>query len=55
MEIKIKGNMTIDDIISSIIPKLIKESKFRLNEDKLRNKLKKLNKCKEVLKEAKIL
>ena len=55
MEMKIKEGMSMDDIISSIIPKLIKESKFRLNEDKLRNKLKKLNKCKEVLKEAKFL
>ena len=40
MEIKIKKDMEIDDIISSIIPKLIKESKFKLNEDKLKNKLK---------------
>lgn len=55
MEIKVKEGMTIDDIISSIIPKLIKESKFRLNEDKLRNKLKKLKKCEEVLKETKFL
>lgn len=55
MEIKVKEGMAIDDIISSIIPKLIKESKFRLNKDKLRNKLKKLNKCEEVLKETKFL
>ena len=55
MEIKINKDMEIDDIISSIIPKLIKESIFKLNEDKLKNKLKKLYKCKEVLKETKFL
>ena len=55
MEMKIKEGMSMDDIISSIIPKLIKESQFKLNRDKLKKKLQILHKRDDVLLKAKFI
>ena len=55
MEMKINEGMSMDDIISSIIPKLIKESKFKLNRDKLKKKLQILHKRDCVLLKAKFV
>ena len=55
MEMKIKEGMSMDDIISSIIPKLIKESQFKLNKDKLKRKLQILHKRGNVLLKAKFV
>ena len=55
MEMKIKEGMSMDDIISSIIPKLIKESKFKLDGDKLKRKLQILHKRDNVLLKAKFV
>lgn len=52
MKIKISKDMTIDDIILSIIPILMKESKFRLNRDKLKQKLQKLHKYNPIIRET---
>lgn len=52
IKLKLKKEITIDEIISELSFRLFKESKFKLNKDKLKQKLQELHKYSSIIHET---